>query len=200
MISRILVGLAVVLALTIPMSATPVTINLSDGTNVDGGLPADGTTNTFTALGGAITFTASGGNFYFDTAASIFGAGVGADERIDDNGPDTVTITAGPGWNLIDFTVQGLGTNGAVTETFYFNLNGGGVVGPISGGTGTNVELTQGFGQPNPFTSLLLSVGNDSNITLFSVTVEQVPEPATFGLIGVGLLGIGILSRRFRRA
>ena len=80
------------------------------------------------------------------------------------------------------------------------------------GATFTQLDITGGLWQIlNPFgstaiTSLVFQAANtptdtdNSDYTIALVQTSDVPEPTTFGLLGIALIGLGIAGRRRRRS
>jgi hypothetical protein len=93
--------------------------------------------------------------------------------------------------------------NNLLTATFTLSP---GATASISGGTpgtinieGTGIATLTGY-DPTPGQFSFTTQNGVLNNVTFSSTVVAVPEPASLGLFGVGMLGLGLLRRSRRKA
>lgn len=135
-----------------------------------------------------MTFFVPTGNVFFDLQTIMPGVGTAlacasntlGNQCTPPNSPFTLTQLQGAVG--IDLTLQGIAYTGSSTTGF-----------SSTGGTFTaQVRI------PGTITDVLAAVGNNTlPIQTYSATFSSaVPEPATFGLIGTALLGLGFLKRR----
>ena len=131
------------------------------------------------------------------STSNAYGLGVG-DGRIATG--ETLTLTVQPGFNvtnveLISFTVTGFSSGEVAT----FVLDGGatnsydapGGNPPYTDTTDVNFAHTLVFSASN---------GNYSLASLdLEITTATLPEPATFGLAGLALIGMAAAGRKLRR-
>lgn len=104
------------------------------------------------------------------------------------------TVGAGPGpGNTFTYTVNGSGT-ATVTNpaTFAPYLGSGLFLLPVSTKTFLGLQASGGNVQAAQATQAAAG----ATITYFTTNNDQVPEPATFALLGSGLLALGITSRK----
>ncbi len=124
------------------------------------------------------------------SVATTPGAGFFFDSR------PTLPITpAGTGTSEVSFsgflTPTSTLTGSQIIGRFFIDTTGFASTGPYT------ISLTSGVGIPS---DVLDNLGNNYNATLSggSFTVAAVPEPATLGLVGFGLVAVGArLRRRF---
>jgi hypothetical protein len=93
--------------------------------------------------------------------------------------------------------------NNLLTSTFTLDS---GASATISGGTpgtinieGTGIATLTGY-DPTPGRFSFTTQNGVLNNVTFSSTIVAVPEPASLGLFGVGMLGLGLLRRARRKA
>jgi len=141
-----------------------------------------------------ITFNVPTGNVMFDLQNIFAGLGTGAcSGPTANNVGNTCTPPGSP------FTLQQ--TNSGVTITL--SLSGIAYTGTSGSGSSptTGLFTAQTVIPFGTITSVLAAVGNNSlGLQSYSATFSSiaVPEPATFGMIGAALLGLGVLRRRVR--
>jgi hypothetical protein len=197
--------------LNFPNSTSPVTANAdlhnASYASLDS-LNGTAGTSTSSVLASTVTFTSGISDFLefnFDVGAYI-GAflSTGAAQ------------SASASWS-VSFNLKQLDCEQFVSCSGYFGTD---IVGTFSAsddvsnnlpGTGTTVAgvrnstLTAGIINltPTSFTSLVaLTAGNKYSLTSTISTraqVERIPEPATLALLGIGLLGFGVMSRRTKK-
>ena len=141
---------------------------------------------SFSLNGFSFTVTGAGGTFYDDGV-------IGADEV---NASVTISFTSGNvlavGGNFFETDVADAFVSATVTLT----LNDG----TTTTYTPTSESTYRGFTSTTPITSLTFTAPADTNYaTLDNLTVgTTVPEPSTWALLGLGIMGAGavVLQRR----
>lgn len=139
---------------------------------------------TFMTPGGTIVFDLQTINPGYGTVAGCSSNAIGS----------TCTPSATSGITLTQVS--------ATSVSISFGGSGIAYIGTSSSGSSpTVVSFTSQNNVPGTITAILAEVANggftDSvSATYDSTRVSSVPEPMTFSLMGVGLLGLGIFSRR----
>lgn len=112
-----------------------------------------------------------------------------------DTASDTLAMAPGA-FNMPTITTVGaLGMD--VLKANGFEITGNGMA--YAALTMDDASLTTGIYSVNLMTGAATLMGN-YNGTLSGLTVSAVPEPSTYAMMGLGLLGVGLLARRRRRA
>jgi hypothetical protein len=172
---------------------TPITL---DG----GGLLITGSSTVECAVG---TTAGTCGDATGLSDATAYGLGIG-DARLDVG--ETLTITVEPGFNivsveLVSFSLTGFTADGGLNgtaEKATFVLDGGSTNTFTATGSASATPKTDTVDES--FTHTLVFGSSDGNYSLaeLDLIVTTAPEPATFGLAGLALLGFGLARKRFR--
>ncbi len=170
--------------------------------------------------------SASTGGVAVSNVAEGFGTGVG-NSTGNNSASITFSVTGTGKAVLVNFTdlaqliastASATGESANATIANSFTLTPAGSTTAIATFTPANLNqhLSSSSGVPSTasfdntsfytFTTPVLTVGTTYNISLSSASIANiepgtttpVPEPATLGLLGVGLLGLGFVSRRKR--
>jgi hypothetical protein len=156
-------------------------------------------TNTFTNAAFTITDTGdtanrvsfSGGYIIDATSASIVISGVGTlnfligTETFVSNTNQEVGFSRSSGSDLYD------GPDNAAFGTWDLLTS----IGPISG----SAYLMQWTLSPVNTSGGVLVFSDGSSPTVFTATIQTAPEPSSLMLLGIGMAGIGMLTRQRRR-
>jgi len=141
------------------------------------------------------------------SSTTAVGLGVG-NGRVDFG--ETITLTVQPGFNvtsvlLKSFSLDGFTSDGAAgggAEVATFVRDGGSTETFTATGASTATPKTD---SPNESFTNTLSFGVQSggNYSLYAldlvITTANTPEPATFGLAGLALVGLGLVRGKIRK-
>lgn len=169
-----------------------------------GGVDVLGTDANYTEASGAgsITFNANSGN----TSVDLTGFG---NTGLSDSISQSIATTVGTTYNVSFFvgrqnSFDASDTRYATPSTVVFSLNGGAPMSFTNSNTATAkinwTQFTTSFVANSTSTLVQFNNGTlDNNwVGIDDVSVEAVPEPASFAALGVGALAL--LRRRAKRA
>jgi len=165
-------------------------------TGPDTGAYAGNTTVTQMSLIGApnlnpniaqwASFTVPSGIIWFDL--NTLNAGAGTNAGCASNAVGTLCTPTGSPVTLDQLTAS----------TVILTLTGNGIayMGTSTGGTPTIVSFSSQNNIPGTISGILAQVANGGFTDSVSATYSSVPEPLTFSMMGIGLLGLGLIARR----
>ena len=170
----------------------PVNNFVSYGT---GSVTLSGATFTNTSGSSGATLFIVDPGYYSNTYSSGF-----MTEDYSSSGSDVITVTLPGPETAVAFNFGSIFSGGA---TFTVNL---GAQGPFSATTGGSIGSGAlgfvGYTSTTPFSSVVLTLpdaglyGVIDNFAFGTASTTATPEPSTFLLLGAGLAGLGIVSRR----
>jgi hypothetical protein len=200
---RLLLSLTIALISAAALSAAPLCTDLTGSNVITGG---------FTCELGGLTFS----NFSATGTAPITlmqATLVGSTVYLTFN-PFVVGVDDRYFYMQVDGNIGGVDlTNGGNSATSIFervcatpigmaNICTGGEVNQIAelnaAGGGSDEVMFQGDGYSTIYIYKDILSGTDGHLSSFTQSFHAVPEPMTFGLIGAGLLGLGLLRRKIR--
>ena len=179
------------------LSADIITLTLVAGnTALSGGStpPPYGTISVdVPTVGGAATITVTGAGSYTFGDGAMLGFNVaGSTAGLSVNGPTSIKIVncCNPqnvdGWGLYQVTIDNKDGWPMSLSSFVLTVN-------RTGGFASASDLVVNNGMGHPFVAHVFA--NGGAFTGYATT-GVIPEPGTLALIGGGLLGMGIFSRR----
>lgn len=183
---------------------TPVAPGTFVGTRGDASIGAGGA-GVATVSNVAEGYGAAAGNSTGKNSSTITFQVAGTGQPVSLSFTDTVKLIASTAGLINETATPG------VTNTFSITPANSNVLATfqpsaintsISSQNGNQSPNTYDFSGPFMFTTPVLTSGVIYNISLLSLSTENitpgipVPEPATLGLLGAGLLGLGMLGRR----
>jgi hypothetical protein len=110
----------------------------------------------------------------------------------------TITFTVEPGYTatLVSFAVDAF-TSTPVQEVASYSINGGTAV-DVNAAASPALQTTT-LGIPTAFTTLTFgAVTGNYDLAQLTLNIAAIPEPASFGLVGLALAGFAMLGRRYR--
>ena len=204
----------------IAAQATPITFDFGSGTNVSSAWHSTSDSSFLTfgvALapvfldGGLFSITGSGavdcvlGSGFNNTCAdsnslsafTSYGLGIG-DGRVDSGETLTLTILGSNlAVKLVGFSVTGF-SNG---DSLQYSLDGKAATvinAPFIDQARDSFTLGQPVAFTNNITFSVPSGGGNFSLSSLTLDVASVPEPATFGLAGLALVGVALVRRKRR--
>ncbi|HTB11447.1 MAG TPA: PEP-CTERM sorting domain-containing protein [Bryobacteraceae bacterium] len=190
-------------------------IDFGAGTGITSSYPSGGTTNVPTngvgidisgpivLDGGALEVTASGtlecvagttttkcGDTSDVTNSTAAGLGAGSN-RVTVG--ETITITVQPGYSvsLVSFALDAF----TPPEEAFYKINGGTAV-DVDALASPALQTTT-LGTATAFTTLQFgAVNGNYDLAQLTFNISSTPEPATFGLVGLALAGVGLLRQK----
>jgi hypothetical protein len=169
-----------------------------NGITITGPILLDGGALQVTGSGAlecvAGTNTARCGDTSNVTDTTAAGLGVGSD-RVTVG--QTITITVEPGFTatLVSFALDAF-TSGADEEAFY-KINNGTAI-DVNALATPPLQVTT-LGSPTGFTTLTFgAVNGNYDLAQLTLNITATPEPASFALVGLALVGIAVIGRRKR--
>ena len=196
---KILGMLGAALILTVAASASPITTECTTGGNVGGASGANGS-NTLSATFTCVGFTAPGGGMVTLAQLTMITSYTGP------NNPASFTYTWSGAPNfpneVINASSVGVDNQPTIFSGAPVNATSSTTVINATSGLGGATFNLGGFNESVTVSGGTLSQ-NGSLFTRLYVTYDyttEVPEPATLSIMGTGLIGLGILLRKRRKA